>query len=312
MKFKPLLGSDLSGHIGGVVASHNTYGPYFRQRVKPVNKKTTAQQAQRASMAITAQRWRGLNPLVQAAWIAACVQKKSRKGDVVCLSGEAAFVFVNTLRQRMALSVVNSPPASIGIPAITLPTLAFSDASTVDCTFAADSWNAADGGVIVSGGLATSPGQNYIRARNAIDTLTNPGTSLIPLALPFAVPIGGKVLLEFHATCPDGRQSAYVSAVVTNPSFAPPVPTPLHVLEVTLVGTKKYLWRFDGPITVTPGAEPALRVNNDTTGSSAQAGPNNAEVTYGTSASTPLGWEIPNQPGTIAEAIAFVQSGTTD
>jgi hypothetical protein len=346
-----------------------------------------------------------LDPSVQATWTAASVVKTSKKGDRVTLSGQAAYVFVNTLRTRAGLSEITVPPSSgpgslIVVPSMTPPTVTFASATTISITFAADGWNAADGAVIISGGLLTSNGQAFKSAALAVDILTNPGTSPVTVTLPFAVPIGARVRLQFHATAPDGSQSQYVTVDAQNPSFAPPLPqlyvlsvtrvgptqadwefsgpvtvasapdayllingagattvaqtypntaratyaadpaggtwliplqpasitqtvavpqtglvlpTPgLTVTHVTLVGTKKFLWEFSGPVTVTPGADANLVIAGDATGVAAVAGSNSALVTYGTAAASGLTWSIAIQPVQISQSIQVPQTGTTD
>ena len=313
MKFKPLLATDLSGHLGGIVASHNTYGPYFRQRVAPVNQKTIAQLDQRSALAYVAQTWRSLDPSVQSAWKAAAITKTSRSGDRTILTGQAAWMYVNTIRRRIGLSIITSPPAGTPGAAMSDVVINFTDASTMTLEFnGSDEWNGADGGVIVSAGLIVSPGVTFKNANLAAGYFPFPGATPQTLHLPFAVPIGGTVALIYHATGPDGRQSLYKPDRLTNPSFPPPPPALRHVLEVTLVGTKKYLWRFDGPVTCTPGADTHLVIAGDSTGTAAQAGPNNVEVTYGTANTTPAAWSIAIQPTTIAEAVLLPQAGTTD
>ena len=312
MKFKPLLGSDLSGHLGGIVASHNTYGGYFRQRVSPVNPRTPAQYAQRTALSAISQTWRALDPGLQAAWAAACITKTSRSGDTVCLSGQAAFVFVNVIRKRIGLSLISSPPSGTGVPALTLPTVTFNAADNVTVTFnAADEWNEADGGVIASGGLIVSPGVTYARAKNAVSTAIFPGASPATWDLPWAVPIGGTALLEFHASNPDGRVSGYGQVRTVNSSYPPPAPPSVSVLSVTKVGTKIFLWSFNGPITVTPGADPNLAIATDTTGVAAVAGPTSALVTYTTANATGLAWSVIVQPDTITESVVLPESGLT-
>lgn len=312
MKFKPLLGSDLSGHLGGIVAAHNTYGPYFRSRGRPVNPRSPAQQLQRAAVAFVAQSWRGLAGSDQTAWAAATITKTSRKGDRTILSGQAAFMYVNTIRQRIGLSIFSSPPSGAPGAALTPPTLTFTSATTIDAVFSADTWNGPNGGVIISAALLVSEGITFRRPNRACTSLINPGTGTVSITLPFAVPISARARLTCHATGPDGRQSTYVDVEAVNPSFAPPPPALLRVLEVTLVGTKKFLWRFDGPVTVTPGPDLNLVIDGDASGVAAVDGTTGALVTYTTVATTPKTWTIPATPATISQPVLVPETGTTD
>lgn len=311
MKFKPILGSDLSGHIGGVVASHNTYGPYFRQRVRPVNVRSGPQRAQRTSLARVSQSWRGLDPTVRLAWAAATIVKTSRKGDRVNLSGQAAYQFVNTIRDRLGVPYVTSPPTSTTTASITAPSINFTSATVLSVTFAADGWNDTDGGVIVSAGLLTSSGKSFAIANRAGGQFVDPGTAATTLTLPFAVPIGGRVRLTYHATNPDGRISEYLDQDVTNPSFPPPPVTTRHLVSVTVIDATTALWTYDGVITVTPGADVNLLVGAGSATAVAQGGPNSAIASYTGPIAAGDPWGTPSQPTTISQPIENPKTGTT-
>ena len=313
MKFKPLLGTDLSGHVGGLVASHNTYGTYFRRLVKPVNSKTPAQQAQRSALAAISQAWRGLGALLIGAWNAATVTKTSRKGDKVSLTGQAAFMYVNVLRRRTGLAVLTSPPSAVAGAAMTPPTVAFTSASTVTVTFnATDEWNASGGAVILSGGPLNSAGKTYLQPARAVTTIAFPAASPQTVTLPFAVAIGARVRIEFHATGPDGRQSTYVSVDATNPSYPSPAPTPRNVLEVTALTTTTALWRFDNTITASGGADANLQVGGNGALFVNQAGPMSAIASYTSGVTSGAAWSVTAQPTSITEPVLNPSTGTLD
>lgn len=306
MKFKPILGSDLSGHVGGVVASHNTYGPYFRQRVRPVNKKTPAMQAQRSAIAAVSQLWRQLPTTVQASWTAATIVHKSRKGDSVALTGHAAFMQLNTLRQRIGVPLLTTAPTDPTPSILTPPAVAFTSASAVTVTFAADTWNAADGGVIVSCALLTSTGVTFKGPQLACATLVNPGTSAVAVTLPFAVPVGGRLRLTFHATGPDGRLSTYVTTDTTNTAFAPPILTPLLVVSVASQLGNQAVWTFNGPVTSAIAGQ-LLVLGVGGTGYFL-GGPDTVVVTYATGPVTGDAWSISSTSATTPPC-ASPQSG---
>jgi len=308
MKFKPILGSDLSGHIGGVVASHNTYGPYFRQRVRPVNKKTAAQRSQRAAIATIAQTWRLLDPTVQAAWSAATVVKTSRKGDRVNLSGQAAFQFVNTLRQRAGISLLNAPPSTtVGVPTFTLPLVTLTSATAADLVFGPDTWNAPNGAVILSAALLTSTGKAFATPSLAMGILVNPGTDAVSVPLPFAVPIGARIRIQFHATRPDGTQTTYETVDATNPGFLPPTPILLNVVSVTAIPGNQAEWVFDAPITAVN--ETLLLVEGVGGTSHVITGTNSAAIVYTAAPATGNAWSLTASGATTPPQAAY-QAGT--
>jgi len=306
MKYKGVLIGDLSGRIGGMVASHNTYGTYLRRHVKPVNPKTLPQQEQRSAVAFVSQSWRQLDPLVQAAWKAANVVKTSRKGDRVVLTGAAAFSFINILRQRAGLPLITNPPTDPNPCSLTLPPAALTSATAVDLDFSGntDTWNAVSGVINISGGLIISPGVSYKKASNAVAQVLGPQSSTLSIDLPFAVPIGGTVRLEFHASDPTGRQSTYQTVDVPNPSFPPPTPTTANVLRV-ISEAGFALWEFDSPITATPNK---LLISG--VGGTAQVAvsPTIARVTYAASPDVGDPWSITDPTATTPNTVP--QSGS--
>lgn len=312
VKFKPILGSDLSGHIGGVVASHNTYGPYFRQRVRPVNRKTAAQNAQRGAIAAVSQTWRSLDPTVRSAWTAATIVKTSRKGDRVNLSGQAAFMFVNTIRWRAGLALVTNPPTSTAVPSLTTPTETFTSATTVNLDVAlTDEWNASGGSLIISGRLLTSPGQSYGSPNVAVALVTGPQTSPIALTLPFAVPLYGRARLTLHAGSPDGRQSTYVDVEAVQNAYTPPPPGSLRVVSVTVISSTEALWQFNGPTGSVTGADTHLQIGSGLPTGTASAGLDQLIATYAGPITAGNAWQITGQPSSIANPVLYPQSGTT-
>lgn len=68
IKFGALL-VDMRGKQGGTVYSRNKSGAYSKNKVTPINPKTSFQQAQRNALSARAQAWRGLNPDARRSWI---------------------------------------------------------------------------------------------------------------------------------------------------------------------------------------------------------------------------------------------------
>jgi len=314
MRFKPLLATDLAGKMGGIVASHNTYGPYLRSLVKPVNQKTQAQQSQRRAVSAVSQSWRTLGTPDQAAWAAAQVTKTSRKGEKVTLSGQAAYMSVNTMRSRAGATILISPPSTPGAATLTPPTITFASATTVTITFTADPWNASGGAVVISAALLTSSGKSFASASRAVATLTNPGTAPITVTLPFAVPIGARVRLEFHASEPGGRVSTYESVDATNPSFAPPTPLLPTITSIETIGTKRFRINFSRAVSVTGTGLEDVVIAGDTTGlaDGSQLGSRHYLLaTYGSADGSGLTWSMTTSTTAVDEPMAVPETGTT-
>lgn len=134
MKYTPsALVSVMSGAQGSTVASHNRFGPYFRNRVIPVNTNTLPQQDARNNLAYASAQWRNLSSGDQAAWQSAAlsVVLYDRLGRAYTPTGQQYFVSVaRTLFVYSGVaSVSNTPPASPTLTALTSLLLA-ADEST--------------------------------------------------------------------------------------------------------------------------------------------------------------------------------------
>jgi hypothetical protein len=216
MRFNPILGSDLSGHLGGVVGSHNTYGVYFRRRAHPVNPMTAGQIAQRTALQVVSQSWRELDAAVQEAWKNAQYSKVSRKGFPITLTGQGFWMYVNLLRQRCGLDLVQNPPVIVTPSITTAPAMTLTAPSALSITWSGtDSWDALGGAVIVSAGGPLSSGVSYWQRFSTVGTSKGPTTPPVAYVLPFAVVAGDRVRVRYHATDPDGVQSVPVDVDVT-------------------------------------------------------------------------------------------------
>jgi hypothetical protein len=218
MKFAPILGSNMTGRIGGVVASRNTYGGYFRRLVRPVNRNTTGQQAQRAAFAAVSQLWRSQSKASQNAWILAAPQHQvpNSIGGTLTLTGQALFMRMNTLRQRIGLPLIAVAPSTDDVPAITGLAVEVDLSGQATVTFnGADEWNLSNGGVLVSVSPLQAQGVNFIGQFTDFGTDTGPTSSMTRL-IPYDVAAGGLVRFRARATTPDGRLSdfAYVDATL--------------------------------------------------------------------------------------------------
>lgn len=68
MKFKGTFVSDLSGSLGGLVASRNKAGGFLRARVTPTNPQTNVQQANRSAFGSAGSSFHALTPLQKQLW----------------------------------------------------------------------------------------------------------------------------------------------------------------------------------------------------------------------------------------------------
>ncbi len=222
MLYKGLLGVELSGALGGVVASHNKGGSYFRERVIPTNPNTPFQQAVRNAVSSLSSFWQdGLIQVQRDGWdvYASNVTLPNRLGDQVNISGLAHFVRSNVTRLQLGFLQVNDAPAVFNLGAYTAPTIAsFSEATQLGAIgFAvgtlSDAWaNEVDGWLV----LFVSPPQNSgvkyyrgpYRVASAIQGDPVPPTSPLPVTPPFAITSGQRLFARAVTLRADGRYSA--------------------------------------------------------------------------------------------------------
>lgn len=94
MKFKGTFVSDLSGSLGGLVASRNKAGGFLRAKVTPTNPQTDVQMANRSAFASAGSSYHSLSPTAKAQWNQFAVNDFTpRNGRIpgVTYSGQQAF-----------------------------------------------------------------------------------------------------------------------------------------------------------------------------------------------------------------------------
>jgi len=144
MKYIGLLSSAASGKLGGIVASHNRNGQYFRQHKIPVNTRTTAQKAVRNSLQAFSSAFKSLTAAQIAGWnaLGLTVTLKSKVGTAYHPTGQQLFVSCNKHLSNIGVTTqLSNPPSIPSIPGFT--------------TFTATPTYAA--GVLTAFGLAFSP-----------------------------------------------------------------------------------------------------------------------------------------------------------
>ena len=118
MLFKPTIGTQLSGAIGGIVASHNAGGAYFRARTTPTNPNSPQQQAVRNAVAFLSNFWNnGLTQPQRRVWdtYAENVSVTNRIGDQVFIPGMAQYVRSNVVRLQANVARVDDGPGVFNI-----------------------------------------------------------------------------------------------------------------------------------------------------------------------------------------------------
>lgn len=217
MLFKGSLITAASGKLGGVVASRNRGGQYFRQFAMPVNPATAFQTAVRNAMTVTVNRWvEELTAAERAAWdvYGSNVSRKNALGDDIFLSGQQWYNACNIPRLQAGLAIVDAAPTIFdrGEQDETLTIVPNATSQLIGVTFDdTQDWVDEDGSAML---IYASPPQNAsknffagpYRLAGAIEgSSTTPPTSPTTLAVPFPV-VDGQALFTAEAiTRSDGR-----------------------------------------------------------------------------------------------------------
>jgi hypothetical protein len=128
---------------------------------------------------------------------------------------------MNILRNRIGLSLITEAPTSTEIPAVTLPTITLDLDGSFTAEFnAGNEWNAAGGGILVSASPLLSSGRNYNSQFTDVGNTLFPGGTPIAFQLPYSTIAGGRIVLRYRATTPDGRLSDLVYQTITTPAQA--------------------------------------------------------------------------------------------
>lgn len=153
------MGGQLSGSVGGVVASHNKGGQYLRNRSVPTNPNSTGQQRARNYFGGAAIAWAALSAANRAGWeaYAAGTPVLNRLGESITLSGFNWYVAANAFIQQTGGGAISAAPSTPGLTTLgTITGATLSEASGI--AFATAGATATGGGCIASVGPPVSAG----------------------------------------------------------------------------------------------------------------------------------------------------------
>lgn len=219
MLFKSALITSASGSVGGMTASHNKGGQYFRARSIPTDPGTSLQVAVRNQMAILASAW--VSVLTQAqrdAWqtYAENVLIPNPMGDARQVPALAMYTRSNVSRLQASLPRVDDAPTTFDLGSFTDPSFAFdASADEIDVTFDnSDTWaNEDDSAMLVYTSAPQNPtiqffkGPYRLAGTVAGDSVTPP-TSPASISLPVPVAAGQRVFAYVRVSRVDGRLSS--------------------------------------------------------------------------------------------------------
>ena len=227
MLFKSPLVGEASGSVGGLTASHNRYGQYFRARAIPVNPNSSRQVVVKARFAGLAFAWvNNLTQLQRDAWdlYGENVIMKNKLGADIKLTGYSHFQRSNgAVLAAGSLPVFDGPTNFSLAPADSDMVATISEATQLISVAFDDTldWvDQDDGHMLIHMAMPRSGSRLFIggptRVAGSIDgDSTTPPTTPATIAVPFAVAATQKTEVLARVIEEDGRVSGLFRDAVT-------------------------------------------------------------------------------------------------
>lgn len=219
MLFTSQVIASASGSAGGLTASRNRYGMYFRARVVPVDPSSIQQQFARAFFRTAATSWKNLTDVQRDGWetYADNTPMQNKLGQTVTLTGFAQYVRTNSFSLSVGLGAFLDAPTVFGLPAYTPPTIDVITGTTLTVAFTvADEWvNEVGGALSIQVSRPVSPSVNFFKGPFrktglVLGDVTTPPTSPAALTSQFTYTAGQKCFCRFRVMRADGRYSQAV------------------------------------------------------------------------------------------------------
>jgi len=130
---------DVSGKLGGQVATKGRNGLNIRTKVKPINRRTTTQVNQRSRLSTLSAAWRALTDSQRSQWssVAAQFTRHNNFGQKYHPTGKNFYVQINDNLLVAGSATVSTPPLTTPATAQTAMTATSIAANSVGITFAA-------------------------------------------------------------------------------------------------------------------------------------------------------------------------------
>lgn len=223
MLFKSQILTQASGSIGGITASRNRGGMYFRARAIPTDPNTAPQANIRSIFGSLVNRWINTLTLGQRNnWnsYAANVPLTGPLGDPVIVSGLNHYVRSNTPRVQIITPIIDDAPFIFDtgtLSPVSIDTLS-AGVQQFNVNFTeADGWNVANGHIVLQQSRPQNPSINFFRGPYQNVGSVN-GVDVTPATKPVIFPVaeGQRVFFRVRATYADGRltQAQFVGPVL--------------------------------------------------------------------------------------------------
>lgn len=227
MLIKSALITQASGSVGGLTASRNRGGAYFRARSIPVNPDTPQQQAVRNAMSTLVGAWSNTLTFAQReGWraYAESTPVTNALGDEITLSGINMFTGANVPRLQAGLAQVNDRPGPNNFGTAPTITLASASAASQNVSVGFDApedWVDQDGaGLLVSFSRPVNAGVSFFKgpyrlAAVVLGNATTAPTSPVTASFPFAMSEGSVLHAQARISLSDGRLSPVFRDTIT-------------------------------------------------------------------------------------------------
>lgn len=158
-----MMMTNVSGKLGGQVATKGRNGLNIRTKVKPINRRTTSQVDVRSLLATVSQAWKGLTDAQRNAWTSAAQNftHTNNFGQKFKPTGKNFFTEINLNLIIVGSAQVTSPPATTPPIGLTALTALSAGAGLLTASFAATPIAAANKAV-VSATRGLSPGVAFV------------------------------------------------------------------------------------------------------------------------------------------------------
>lgn len=225
MLFTSQVVAAASGSAGGLVASRNRYGMYFRAKVLPVDPATLQQVLSRGRFRGLAITWKTLTDVQREGWdtYALNTPMQNRLGQTVFLTGFNHFLRSNAPRLQVGLGLLSDAPTVFGLAAFNTVSFDVVGPTAIGVIFDdQEPWVSEDGGALVMGiSRPESPTVNFFKGPYRTTGFIL-GKSVLPETSPFVATsvftytAGQKAFARFRLLTADGR----VSTIQTSDAIA--------------------------------------------------------------------------------------------
>jgi hypothetical protein len=222
VKFLSTLVSAASGSAGGLVASRNRYGQYFRRRADPVNPNTDLQVAVRTWLRQAVNAWNAiLTDDERAAWnlYAANTPVIGKLGQMQTLSGQTMFVrtMISGFQIGGDVAAYATAPGIFNLGTFTAPVTTATVASGLSVAFTNTDYWAEDAGsaLMIFQGRPQNGSRAFFKGPwrytgKIVGAAVAPTSPEVFGSPPFALVAGQRVWVRARVLLIDGRLSAPV------------------------------------------------------------------------------------------------------